>query len=151
MMIREMRVSDINQVFKLLQSYILFGEATVEYASSLVKQLSLVAFEGELVVGFITLKEKAEVSHLCVQEQFRGRGISRLLLESILHKTDARRLIANGWITPHGWEAERVFKALGFIEESRGNLWASECNSKDFCPHYSGICNCNSVLVSLER
>ncbi|MDX1455201.1 MAG: GNAT family N-acetyltransferase [Gammaproteobacteria bacterium] len=94
---------DRKPVRKLLQDYIAASRATHPAHAPYVLDIEALiepgvtfwsASQGELVAGCIAMKElgnrQAEIKSLCVDPSFRGRGIGRMLVDTLI--ADARRL-----------------------------------------------------------
>jgi N-acetylglutamate synthase-like GNAT family acetyltransferase len=139
---------------RILNKYVSFGSCTLEYAQSLILDHKAYVFllEEEIIACSILYtdnRSRHEVKHVVVEETYRGQGLAKGLIRFLLEDNPDKELHATGWVTPHGWEAERLFLSNGFkIVQHDLQYWQNDCTSYDYCPHRTDNCNCSAKLVT---
>ncbi|MGW5436752.1 N-acetyltransferase family protein [Nocardia asteroides] len=83
---------------------------------------TLVAVDGELVVGFARVEIRHGHAHfaMALVSQYRGRGLGRRLLAACVdwaRERDAHKIDLEVW--PHNGAARRLYEAAGFVVEGR--------------------------------
>jgi predicted GNAT family acetyltransferase len=142
----------ISELVELINTNLLFGSCTHEYAESIVTDQKTYAciLEG-MLVGSVTLYGDGttfEVRHLSVYDSQRGKGIAAKLLDILVQDNNVN-MFAVGWTTPNGWDAEKLFMSRGFSLTTHDlNYWKSSCVDVEYCPHRTEVCNCSAKLVN---
>lgn len=135
-----------------LNEYLSFGLCSLDYSVELIKRHKVyVVLNSDVVVATVVLYSSGSdyrVSHLAVAQELRGKGLGRSLLETLLYDNGNLPMHAVGWVTPNGWEAERIFLSCGFsISSTDQDYWRKDCKDVSFCPHYTDRCNCSATFA----
>jgi GNAT superfamily N-acetyltransferase len=144
----------VTALAELLNEYVSFGLADDSYMRKLFSTGDVYVIRelhGE-IIGTVTSQKQensAVIKHLVVREGSRGMGIASYLLQHAMKELPVGiQVHAEGWAKPHGWEAEKIFLREGFsIESVDVDYWKDNCNSTDYCPYFTGTCNCACKLV----
>jgi len=87
-----------------------------EYASR--NQILGAISSGGILMGYLlyrVAKERAMITHLCVDEPWRGRGIPKVLVERLSENSKAQGLRGVGLHCRRDYETSRLWPKLGFV------------------------------------
>lgn len=173
--IRQGRKSDVKEITRLLNEYLSYGLATYEDVEKSVtkNEMHVVEISGK-VVGVITIKQVEDlddflmyhddvikkipkgkyytVSHLALEEEYRGGLLAFRMCKEVLVKYEDKSILLIGWMQPDGWHAEKLADYFGFktvcVKES---FWYEDSIKNNYgCPHCDIGCKC-SVKISLFK
>lgn len=124
-LIRAARLSDANDVVRIDQNSFAHPWAphvmreAIEKAQS-GEYIALVAECEAQICGFVVawnVREEGEIATIAVDENFRGRGIARQLLEAALHEATRRGAQTMFLeVRPHNLIAQQLYEKCGFIK-----------------------------------
>jgi predicted GNAT family acetyltransferase len=144
------------ELVDLLNKHLSYGLMNLEYIADILAHGEVYfVTENFIHIGVLTIMRKENntiVKHVVVSPEYRDRGIASLLLGTALSDIPTTAdVIAEGWTTPLGWDAQGVFTRFGFKFESEDtDYWRSDCKSDDFCHFFTSDCNCSCKIFKRE-
>lgn len=106
-----------------------------EWAARRASAYTVVACEGDRVVGFSDLRDGELLDMLFVHPDCAGRGVARMLVESVVRQAEKQGLTR--LVTHASRTARPAFEALGFVvDRENGQNWIRGVNLPNFDMHY---------------
>jgi amino-acid N-acetyltransferase len=152
-MLRKARVSDVKSIHRLINSAAAKGEmlsrSLMDIYGSLRDFYVYYDEEKKLVVGVCAMniiwENLAEIRSLCVEENYRYRGIGRNLVEACISEAITLGLFRVFTLT----YKKELFAKLGFHEVDRATLPEKIWSDCFRCPKYPDYCDETAMIMEL--
>ena len=152
-MLRKARVSDVKSIHRLINSAAAKGEmlsrSLMDIYGSLRDFYVYYDEEKELVAGVCAMniiwENLAEIRSLCVEENYRARGIGRNLVEACISEAITLGLFRVFTLT----YKKELFAKLGFREVDRATLPEKIWSDCFRCPKYPDYCDETAMIMEL--
>ncbi len=152
-MLRKARVSDVKSIHRLINSSAAKGEmlsrSLMDIYGSLRDFYVYYDEEKKLVAGVCAMniiwENLAEIRSLCVEENYRYRGIGRNLVEACISEAITLGLFRVFTLT----YKKELFAKLGFHEVDRATLPEKIWSDCFRCPKYPDYCDETAMIMEL--
>ncbi|MBN1474802.1 MAG: N-acetyltransferase [Syntrophaceae bacterium] len=152
-MLRKARVSDVKSIHRLINLAAAKGEmlsrSLMDIYGSLRDFYVYYDEEKEFVAGVCAMniiwENLAEIRSLCVEENYRARGIGRNLVEACISEAITLGLFRVFTLT----YKKELFTKLGFREVDRATLPEKIWSDCFRCPKYPDYCDETAMIMEL--
>ena len=152
-MLRKARIADVKNIHRLINAAAGKGEmlprSLMEIYSSLRDFFIYYDEEKSLMAGVCAMniiwENLAEIRSLCVEEDYRGKGIAKVLVEACFSEAITLGLFKVFTLT----YKRDLFRELGFHEVDRATLPEKIWSDCFRCPKYPDYCDETAMIMEL--